>query len=298
LSSILSNNSVDIRDYAQVEKTINEIKPEIVFHLAAQALVPKSFYSPRETFDVNVMGTVNVLEALRQSNNLQSIVIITTDKVYRNREWCWPYRETDRLGGYDPYSASKAAVELVVDSYRKSFFKDQGVKVSTARAGNVIGGGDWSRDRLVPDLIRAWRSNQPIHIRMPQAVRPWQHVLEPLYGYMRLAEEVCSTTLEVDSLNFGPLGNDAWEVGDFVKYVSNALDMKPYLVRYSGDNQIHETQRLTLDVSKSAFLLGTNPQWSTKYAVDLTVKWYVAHYQGEDSCSLCEKNIELYERHI
>ncbi|MFY8051770.1 MAG: CDP-glucose 4,6-dehydratase, partial [Armatimonadaceae bacterium] len=194
----------DIRDAAKTASLIKAANPEIIFHLAAQPLVRLSYREPLETFASNVMGTANVLNALRECPDCRTAVMITTDKVYHNREWAWPYREDDTLGGHDPYSASKAACEIVINSFRQSFLNDAGVAVASVRAGNVIGGGDWSEDRLIPDAVRAWTSGQTLSIRRPDSVRPWQHVLEPLRGYIELAEKLHETPSLAGAYNFGP----------------------------------------------------------------------------------------------
>ncbi len=269
----------DIRDKARLEKEILAFKPDYIFHLAAQPLVRLSYQIPTETFEVNVMGTANVLNAMRQLTKPCQAVFITTDKVYENQEWHYPYRENDRLGGYDPYSASKAAAELIIGSYRNSFFNPENYNVhkksiASARAGNVIGGGDWSKDRIIPDIVRALNNNETILVRNPEAVRPWQHVLEPLGGYLLLACKMTDNpTKFADAWNFGPLLEDCLTVRDLVhlaikSWGSGKFDA-PVL-----ENQPHEAGLLKLDISKSMNEMGWKPRLNSEQAIELTLNWY------------------------
>jgi CDP-glucose 4,6-dehydratase len=289
----------DIRDAEKVSQLIKEAKPEIVFHLAAQPLVRESYRLPLTTFNTNLMGTAHVLDALRGLEGVLAAVMVTTDKVYRNNEWCWAYREDDVLGGHDPYSASKAASELIISSYRDAFLADQGVAVASARAGNVIGGGDWSTNRLIPDAVRAWQSSKPLVIRRPNAIRPWQHVLEPLAGYLTLAsalaggkqlnkKEICS------GFNFGPAIEVSAKVKDAIELAQTAYGSG--LVHFEDFSEgPHEAGILALDAAKARVVLGVRPHWSLAEAVKRTMEWYRAQHQGADARSLCEAEIADYE---
>jgi CDP-glucose 4,6-dehydratase len=289
----------DIRDAPKLTSIIKKAQPEIVFHLAAQPLVRESYRSSLETFSTNVMGTAHVLDALRDLDSVLAAVMVTTDKVYRNNEWFWAYREDDVLGGHDPYSASKAAAEIVISSYRDAFLTKQGVAVASARAGNVIGGGDWSADRLIPDAVRAWQSGKPLNIRHPNAIRPWQHVLEPLTGYLALAatlvgkkqfnrKDLCS------AFNFGPATNAAATVKDAIELARTAY--RAGVVNYEDHNDgPHEAGTLALDAAKARALLGITPQWSLAETVQRTMAWYHAQHQGADARTLCETDITDYE---
>jgi len=233
----------DIRDLKTVKQVVKKYKPEIVFHLAAQPLVRKSYQNPIETYETNVIGTANVLEAVRSEKSVKVVVCITTDKCYENNEWVWPYREKDRLGGYDPYSSSKACAELIISSYRNSFFKTSkgySVQVSSTRAGNVIGGGDWSEDRLIPDVIRSVFENKNLEIRNPDSVRPWQHVLDPLFGYITLAEKLWTKGPEfAEAFNFGPENDEVVPVKDVLAELNKSLDKK-FTIKKSNGKHPHE----------------------------------------------------------
>jgi CDP-glucose 4,6-dehydratase len=294
IESLCEHYICDIRDSVTIAALVKSIKPEIVFHLAAQPLVRASYRYPVETFSTNIMGSVHLLDALRSVDSVKSVVMVTTDKVYQNQEWLHPYREQDSLGGHDPYSASKAASELVIASYRESFLAEQGVTLATARAGNVVGGGDWSEDRLIPDAVRAWQSQNPLEIRRPEATRPWQHVLEPLLGYMTLAEQLYKQPELAGSYNFGPHTNQAATVR---KVINTALN-----IYGSGEVNWHETPEgpheaglLMLDTSKSESLLSIKPRWSLAETLERTLSWYRAEHQGETARALCEADINAYE---
>jgi len=293
----------DIRDLERVKAILQEHRPEIVFHMAAQPLVRKSYEDPVSTYATNVMGTANVLESVRGCDSVRAVVVITTDKCYENREWIWPYRETDRLGGFDPYSNSKACAELVVSAYRNSFFNPadysrHGVAVASVRAGNVIGGGDWAEDRLVPDIMRAFMEKRAVRIRNPYAIRPWQHVLEPLRGYLAVAESLCEQGVAYgEAWNFGPDQSDAqpvdWVVRELAEtWGANAKwDLEEHV-------QPHEAQNLRLDCSKAAARLGWRPQLPLKDAVRITAEWYHRYYAGEDARGLSLSQIEQYGQHV
>ena len=270
----MHSNFTDIRDFETVRHIVQQDKPEIVFHLAAQALVRRSYRNPLETFASNVMGTVHVLEAARSTSSVRAIVVVTSDKCYENREWVWGYREQDPLGGSDPYSSSKACTELVAAAYRRSFFANaEGALLASARAGNVFGGGDWSEDRLVPDLVRGIINKRKIVIRNPHALRPWQHVLEPLHGYLLLAHWLWQRKREfADAWNFGPR-EDPIKVSDLAKRVIALWGDGQIEIRKNA-GRLHEAHHLRLDCSKAQTLLG----WRTYLTIDeglrLTVDWY------------------------
>jgi CDP-glucose 4,6-dehydratase len=269
----------DVRDSAALARCIAAHRPEIVIHMAAQALVRASFADPVETFSTNVMGTVTVLDAVRRAPGVRAVVNVTTDKCYQNNEWAWGYRESDRLGGFDPYSNSKACSELATDSFRNSFFPaerhaEHGVAVATARAGNVIGGGDWAADRLVPDIMRAWTGGAEVVIRNPHAVRPWQHVLEPLSGYLSLAERlVVDGPAFAESFNFGPAEDDARPVGAVVETMQRAWGSGAAW-RLDDQPQPHEATWLRLDCAKARQRLGWRPRWTLDAGLSATVAWY------------------------
>jgi len=274
----------DIRDRDKLIDVFRKHKPEIVFHLAAQPLVRESYLKPYETYETNLIGTLNILEACRVTNNVKSVVIIATDKCYKNNEWVYGYREIDQLGGYDPYSSSKACVEILTESYRNSFFnhKDYGKKhstlIATARAGNVIGGGDWSKDRLVPDIIRSIFDNQVLKIRNPKAVRPWQHVLEPLSGYLMLAMKLFNGNKEfAEAWNFGPKDSDCISVESVLTEFKKHWDKFKY--ELSINNELHESQFLKLDCSKANYILKWEPVWNFEKCVKRTAEWYKNFYE-------------------
>jgi CDP-glucose 4,6-dehydratase len=268
---------VDMRDAGAVAAAVARAQPEIVFHLAAQALVRRSYVEPLETFGANVMGTVHVLEACRNVEGLRAVVAITTDKCYENLEQLWPYRETDRLGGHDPYSASKAAAELVVASYRSSFLASRGVGVATARAGNVIGGGDWAAERLIPDIVRAAERGESVSLRRPNATRPWQHVLDPLHGYLMLARRLVEAPDEfAEAWNFGPAPG-AVTVGEVAERFVAALGRGRVTSEGTTGEGPHEAGLLAVDSTKARVRLGWRPRLGLDDAVRLTADWYGAY---------------------
>jgi CDP-glucose 4,6-dehydratase len=284
----------DIRDVSAFAELLRAARPEIVFHLAAQPLVYAGYRAPLTTFETNVMGTVHVLEALRALDSARVAVMVTTDKVYRDGSSPRPYSEEDPLGGYDPYSASKAACEIVIASYRDCFLATQGVGVASARAGNVIGGGDWSEDRLIPDAVRAWRAGQALELRRPQAIRPWQHVLEPLYGYLTLAQALWERPALAGAYNFGPDSGEAVAVRDLIELARAAYGEGE--VRYSDASEgPHESAWLALDIAKARNVLGVSPTLTLVQAVTRTMAWYRAHKDGADARRLCEADIADFE---
>lgn len=288
----------DVRDAEAVRDTVRQVSPDYVFHLAAQALVRRSYADVRTTWDTNVLGTLNVLQALREVDRPCAAVVVTSDKCYDNVEWVWGYRETDRLGGVDPYSASKAGAELVFRSQVASFFPADGpVRLASARAGNVIGGGDWSPDRIVPDCVRSWSRGEPVDIRNPNATRPWQHVLEPLSGYLHLGAELgLRPELHGESFNFGPNMTQDHSVGDLVEEMArhwpavrwNAEDVAP-----SGG---HESGLLKLNCDKAVALLSWHALMDFETTVEMTAEWYRHFYGGEgDIAGLTNGQIAAYE---
>jgi CDP-glucose 4,6-dehydratase len=291
----------NVLDLAKLRDSVADFGPEVVFHLAAQPLVRRSYADPLGTYAVNIMGTAHVLEAVRETAGIKALVCITTDKCYENKEWVWPYRETDGLGGYDPYSSSKACAELVVAAYRNSFWSadagSQGrVGVATARAGNVIGGGDWSEDRLIPDLVRGFSSGQPANIRRPEAIRPWQHVLEPLHGYLLLAEQLLTgANTSASAFNFGPGDQDAWAVERIAHKLASLWGHGAAWVRESIPGA-HEAGQLRLDSSKARAQLKWHPRLSLESALEWTAAWYQASIKGADMQAFTLDQIERYER--
>jgi len=278
----------DIRDAELVRRVFLDHRPEVVFHLAAQPLVRASYSDPLGTYATNVMGTAHVLDAARAVDPLRAVVVVTTDKCYENREWPWPYRESDRLGGFDPYSNSKACAELVVSAYRNSFFHPReyarhGVAIASARAGNVIGGGDWAEDRLVPDAMRAFQKGRAVRIRNPRAIRPWQHVLEPLQGYLDVAEMLLEKgALGAEPWNFGPNPADAKPVEWVVNELARLWGRGAVWEQEQGQHP-HEAQTLKLDISKAATLLGWHPLLPLAEALAITEAWYSERSQQEQA---------------
>lgn len=290
-----AHHEADIRHLQQMTSAMQEFSPDIVFHLAAQPLVRASYRLPLETLEVNIMGTANLLEAVRQADSARAVVIVTSDKCYENREWVWPYRENEALGGHDPYSASKAGTEIVASAYRSSFFPaDAGCAVATARAGNVIGGGDFAEDRLLPDLFRAHRARQPVRLRSPAAIRPWQHVLEPLHGYLLLAQRLYRDgALFSGAWNFGPWERDARNVQWIVEYMADRLPG----FRWTKDEepQPHEAHTLRLDSNKARLELGWQPAWSLEHALQRTLDWHLAQQDNTALLPLTFAQIAEYE---
>lgn len=272
LETRIQHTFADIRNPRVARESICAAQPDFVFHLAAQPLVRRSYRQPVETWETNVMGTIHVLEALRELTKPCAAVFVTTDKCYENREWHYGYREEDALGGYDPYSSSKAGAEIAIASWRRSFFKDHAVRIASARAGNVIGGGDWAEDRIVPDAVRALQAGQAISVRNPAATRPWQHVLEPLSGYLRLAAKLTAASECATVFNFGPHLEANRPVADLVREI---LQVWPGEWRDCSDpHAAHEAQQLHLAIDKSFHLLGWSPRWSFAEAIRHTIEWY------------------------
>jgi CDP-glucose 4,6-dehydratase len=280
----------DIRDPAAVEAAVAACRPEVAIHMAAQSLVRRSFSEPRETYETNVMGTVNLLDAIRRDGAVRVLVNVTSDKCYDNREWEWGYRENEPMGGHDPYSSSKGCAELVTDAYRRSFFSERdGTRVASARAGNVIGGGDWAEDRLVPDLMRAALTNAPLCVRNPEAIRPWQHVLNPLSGYLVLAQALWESIEYASAWNFGPAEEDAKPVAWIVSRLTElwAGDLR---VSQDPGPHLHEARYLKLDSSRAKTHLGWRPTWPLADGLQAVVDWYLAVREGGDMrAATCEQ---------
>lgn len=290
-------NSVlgDIRDAQQLQDAMQAAQPEIVFHLAAQSLVRESYQNPVETYSTNVMGTVNLLEAVCHCSTVKAVVNVTTDKCYENREWHWGYRENEPMGGHDPYSNSKGCSELVTSAYRQSFLSDKGIAVASARAGNVIGGGDWAVDRLIPDFLRAIDAGETLVVRSPHAIRPWQHVLEPLSGYLTLAERLYRDGEEfATAWNFGPADEDARTVSwilDTLKEIRSDVSWK-----CDDSPQPHEAHYLKLDSSKARTLLGWSPRWLLEIALEKVFDWHEVWHRKDDVRAVTLRQIEEYQK--
>lgn len=292
---LATSTIADIRELDTLRAAIDNCRPEIVLHLAAQPLVRLSYEIPVETFAVNVLGTVHVLDALRGRDDVKAAVVVTSDKCYENREWVWGYREDEPMGGYDPYSSSKGCTELVASAYRRSFFQARGARIGTGRAGNVIGGGDVSRDRLIPDIVRKCREGEPVLIRSPGAIRPWQHVLEPLSGYLTLVEALGSEggAQAADGWNFGPPSEGERTVGNVVDTVVRMWGGTASWKQEVGE-QVHEAGYLKLDSSKARRLLGWRPRWGFERAIEETIAWYRAEDRGEDMLAFTRAQIDAY----
>ncbi len=303
LNAKITSIEGDVRDFGHLKGIIQKYRPEIIFHLAAQALVRRSYSDPLETYSTNVMGTVHLLEAVRQAGGVRVITIVTSDKCYENQEWIWGYRENDPMGGDDPYSSSKGCSELVTAAYTKSYFNPEhyekhGVSVASVRSGNVIGGGDWAEDRLLPDCMKALFGNKPIVIRYPEAVRPWQHVLEPLFGYLLLSHFLYQEGPRfAGAWNFGPEDSSAKPVRWIVERI---VEIWGGQARWKSDqtDQLHEAHTLKLDCSKAKWRLGWSPQWDLETALRLTVDWYKAYGRQEDILPMTARQIEQYEDRV
>lgn len=304
LSEIGSKIKADIRgnlsDIQKLHDTFEKYQPEIVFHLAAQPLVRLSYECPVETYQTNVMGTINVMEEVRKCKSVKVAVMITTDKCYENREQLWGYRENEAMGGYDPYSSSKGAAEIAINSWRRSFmnpaqYEKHGKAIASARAGNVIGGGDWAMDRIIPDCVRALETNQPIEIRSPKSIRPWQHVLEPICGYMTLAAKMIEDPIKYsDGWNFGPTLDSIVPVWDVASMVISEYG-KGELKDISDPNALHEAKLLALDITKARFELDWTPRWNIQQTINKTIEWY-AKYRTSDVYKLCINQIKEYTK--
>lgn len=285
----------DVRDYASLLAAINSHKPEIVIHMAAQPLVRQSYIDPIETYSTNVMGTVHLFEVIRNVGSVRAVVNVTTDKCYENREWDWGYRENEPMGGHDPYSNSKGCSELVTSAYRQSFFANGQIAVASARAGNVIGGGDWATDRLVPDILRSFSAGVPVSIRSPESTRPWQHVLEPLSGYLVLAESLYSHGQKfAQGWNFGPRDDDVMPVSWIVKKMAEEWGHEAGW-KIDGNPQPHEAKYLKLDISRAKAALGWSPKWNLSQALSKIIYWQQGWIKGENMQKLTLQQISEYQ---
>lgn len=289
----------DIRDSKKLNEVFKKYKPHTVFHLAAQPLVRYSYQEPKYTYEVNVIGTLNVLDAIRITDEARVGIIITSDKCYENKESIWGYRENDEIGGYDPYSSSKGCSELLVSSYRNSYFNtkkynEHGKVIASVRAGNVIGGGDWSVDRIIPDTINALKLDKPILVRSPKAIRPWQHILEPLSGYLYLGSKIINENIKYSGAwNFGPNTEDIITVEEIVDKVIKAWGYGKWFCPSLDSHALHEASKLSLDISKAKYYLGWKPRWNVEKAIEKTVEWY-KNYHKEDAYKICVKQINEY----
>lgn len=299
IDQIVQSTVADVRDLHTLNNAFLSVQPEIVFHMAAQPLVRDSYKLPVETFEINVMGTVNLLQAVKDCKSVKAAINITSDKCYENKEWVWGYRETEPLGGFDPYSSSKACAEMVTSAYRNSYFNADDypacrVAVASARAGNVIGGGDWATDRLIPDCVRAILQSKKIIIRNPHAIRPWQHVLEPLSGYLTLAQKLYEDgSRYAEAWNFGPYDEDIKSVEWLVKRLCASWgDGASYIIEKG--KHLYEAQHLKLDCSKAKSKLGWRPRWNLEKAIDAIEEWTRAYKEGKNVELVCVKQIEEY----
>ena len=284
----IESHIADLRDYSSVKRIVSQFQPEVVIHMAAQPLVRYSYEHPVETYATNVMGTVHLLESIRQTGTARSVVNVTTDKCYENKEWVWGYREHEAMGGHDPYSSSKGCSELVTSAYRRSFFDGAGIGLASARAGNVIGGGDWAQDRLVPDILRAFDRGQPVAIRNPNSTRPWQHVLEPLSGYLILAEKLWADRERFsEAWNFGPQDTDVKPVSWIADHMASVWGKGAQWCHDEKADSVHEAHNLRLDISKSVAYLGWKPRWDLATALEKTIEWH----KGRGDTRMCREKM-------
>ena len=300
LQSYVKNSDFNIEEFNDIlfpknlEKIIDRFDPEVVFHLAAQPLVIDSYNDPSLTYNTNIIGTLNVLEALKNAKSLKAIVSVTTDKVYQNKNQIWGYRETDNLGGYDPYSASKSCADILTQSHYHSFFKKQNIGVSTVRAGNVIGGGDWSKNRLIPDTFRSIKDQTSLRLRYPNSTRPWQHVVDPLSGYLMLAEKLCEEANKFSvPFNFGPNEEDILTVQQVVNMIEQRLSIK-IKVNLEKKVDYHEAEKLHLDCSFAKCMLHWRPKWKSIEAIGYTAEWYDAFLTGSDMAEISNSHLDQF----
>ncbi len=300
LQELVDDVRGDVGDLTKLIHSMKEFSPDVVFHLAAQPLVRRSYTDPVGTYATNIIGTAHVLEAVRATPSVKAVVVITTDKCYENREWVWGYREQDPLGGYDPYSSSKACAEILTASYRQSFFSsdsasDRGVGVATARAGNVVGGGDWSEDRLIPDLVRGFSSGRAVLIRYPGAIRPWQHVLDPLAGYLLLGQRLLNGERQcATAWNFGPSDDEAWTVAQIADAMASQWGDGASWTRDEKPVE-HEATYLKLDASKARLMLGWRPRLKLESTISWVIDWFRARQQGCDMREFTSRQINAYQ---
>lgn len=299
ITNLIDDNIVDITNYDLSKQIITNFQPDIVIHMAAQAFVREGYSNPIKTYNSNIMGTVNVLDSLRSIDSIRVGIFITTDKVYKEQILKKPYKENDLLGGKDPYSASKSASELIIDSYKESFLNELGISISTARAGNVIGGGDWSKDRIIPDAVKNWSDNKILSIRNPDASRPWQHVLEPLNSYLKLAELTWDNNLLSGHYNFGPDADEIHTVKNVVsKLKTHFTHLNPKIEFQKLEDNYKESDWLALDNTKSRENLGIEPVWNFEECINIVGNWYSNFYKGISAEELCDIDISKYEKKI
>lgn len=296
LADCIDVTEADVRDLDSLRACVSQTRPEVVLHLAAQPLVRRAYAEPLETYATNVMGTVNLLEAVRSIEGVRVVVVVTSDKVYDNQEWSWGYRELDSLGGREPYGTSKACCELVMNAYRRSYLERAGIGIATVRAGNVIGGGDWAEDRLIPDAVRAFWAGRALSIRNPKAIRPWQHVLEPIKGYLTLAQRLWEAPVEWSGAwNFGPQQDDARPVAWVIDQLITLWGQGAAWLPGEDGGQPYEARLLSVDSAKARTLLGWRPVWRVEEALQHTVHWYRQHGQGADMTDLSHRQIEMIQ---
>ena len=300
LKSKIESLILDIRDYENLKFKLHQIKPEFIFHLAAQPIVKHSYENPLNTFSTNVIGTINLLEALRTYDNECVVVLITSDKCYENVEWIWGYKETDRLGGSDPYSASKAAAEISIKSYIDSFFQINGnIKISIGRAGNVIGGGDWSESRIIPDAIISWSKNKTLKIKNPNSTRPWQHVLEPLSGYITLAEKLKkNNSLHGEAFNFGPKSDQNFTVQKVIEEISKYWIGSDWCPVKNNQDKFHESSLLKLNCDKALYMLDWKSSLGFNETIKYTAEWYKAYFEKQVISEITERQICDYSKNL
>ena len=300
LKSKIESLILDIRDYENLKFKLHQIKPEFIFHLAAQPIVKHSYENPLNTFSTNVIGTINLLEALRTYDNECVVVLITSDKCYENVEWIWGYKETDRLGGSDPYSASKAAAEISIKSYIDSFFPINGnIKISIGRAGNVIGGGDWSESRIIPDAITSWSKNKTLKIKNPNSTRPWQHVLEPLSGYITLAEKLKkNNSLHGEAFNFGPKSDQNFTVQKVIEEISKYWIGSDWSPVKNNQNKFYESSLLKLNCDKALYMLDWKSSLGFNETIKYTAEWYKAYFEKKVISEITERQICDYSKNL
>lgn len=290
----------DIRNIGDIEQALSLANPDVVIHMAAQTLVRKSYRDPIDTFSTNIMGTVNLLQTVRKVTSVKVVINVTSDKCYENKEWIWGYRESDPMGGYDPYSCSKGCAELITNAFRSSYFDiEKRVAIASARAGNVIGGGDWADDRLVPDIVRAFSESRPAIIRNPGALRPWQHVLEPLSGYLTLAEKLWNNNDDksyCSGWNFGPLEGAEISVGKLAEQIATLWGNNVQVEFQPNEAQLHEANYLKLDCTKARFQLDWTPRLSLSDTLEWTIAWYKSYYQDQNMRTVTIEQITHYEK--
>ncbi|WP_435189567.1 CDP-glucose 4,6-dehydratase [Pseudothioglobus sp. nBUS_23] len=297
VEDLIDSQIGDIRNYHLLYEAMNKFNPDIVFHMAAQSLVRKSYSNPIETYEVNIIGTANVLEAARSCENLKVVINITTDKCYENEDFDKSFKETDPMGGYDPYSSSKGCAEIITSAYRRSFYNELGIGLASARAGNVIGGGDWAKDRLIPDILRSFEDKKPVLIRSPNATRPWQHVLEPLSGYLKLAKEIYFDSYSFsEGWNFGPKDSDIKTVEWIIDKMSSKWPNSSWKI---DDNpNPHESSFLKLDISKAKLKLDWTPTWQLNFALEKIINWHFDWLENKNMQEVCIAEIKEYMMEI